>query len=87
MGATPMFCKFLYRLVKLGSHIILALKVPITTVADDQFCDIFLHLTKKKYDTSWELSASMKYHALFVSSKTYNCRLLQIIGGALNYNE
>ena len=25
----------------------------------------------------------MKYHALFVSRKILNCRLLQIIGGAL----
>ena len=41
------------------------LKAPITTAADDKFCDIFFNYQKKiRYDISWEIL--MKYRALFV---------------------
>ena len=56
--------------------LILPLKVPITTAADD---DILANFRKQPI--------LMKYHALFVifekRSKILDCHLLQIIGGAL----
>ena len=71
--------------------IYLTLKVPITTAADDTFCDIFLNF-RKKYgmifhenclptDNSREISCLIFY--FWKSSKIWNYRLLQIIGGAL----
>ena len=69
---------------------ILTHKAIITTAADDKICDIFLIINKNKV---WyymrivcQQTTLMKYHAIFViekKSKIWNCRLLQIIGGAL----
>ena len=42
---------------KLTSLALLTLKAPITTAADDQFCDIFPNFQINQYDISWELSA------------------------------
>ena len=77
-----------HRFINLCSNFQLTLKAPITTAADDNFCDIFPNLRKNKV---WyfmrivcQQTILMKYHALFVvfwkSSKIINCRLLQIIG-------
>ena len=51
------------QLAKLFSRkYVLTLKVPITTAADDKFCDIFLNFGKKiRYDTSWESSSSRRF--------------------------
>ena len=67
----------------------LTLKAPITTAADDKFWEIFPNFQKNKV---WyfmrivcQQTILMKYHALFVifeKGKIWNCRLLQIIGGA-----
>ena len=50
------------------------------TAADNKLCDIFLIFREKQM-------ILMKYHALFFffekKSRIWNCRLLQIIGGAL----
>ena len=67
------------------------LKVPITTAADDESCNIFLNFrTKIRYDISWESSDSRRFSwniflicYVWKSSKISNCCLLQIIGGAL----
>ena len=78
----------------------LTLKAPITTAADN----IFLIFENKRYDISWESSASRRvswnimpyfcfllffllfflllFFVFLKSSKIWNCRLLQIIGGA-----
>ena len=60
---------------------LLTLKAPITSAADDKFWDIFPNFR------ICQQTILMKYHALFVtfekSSKILNCCLLQIIGGAL----
>ena len=69
----------------------LALKAPITTAADDTFCDIFPNF-RKKCMTFHEncLSADDSHEIVFLicyfwkSGKIWNCRLLQIIGGALS---
>ena len=71
----------------------LTFKAPITTAADNKFCDNFPNFRKNKV---WyymrivcQQTILMKYHALFVifeKSKIWNCRLLQIIGGALRVN-
>ena len=69
----------------------LTLKVPITTEADDKFCNIFPNFRKNK---EWyfmrivcQQTILMKYHAYFVifekAARFENCRLLQIIGGSL----
>ena len=41
----------------------LTLKVPITTAADDKFCEIFPNLKNKqtRYGISWESSASRRF--------------------------
>ena len=70
----------------------LTLKAPITTAAD-KFCDIFPNLRKIRYDISWEPPASRRFswnvmpYLLFLKSgQIWNCRPLQIIGGALRVN-
>ena len=69
---------------------ILTLKAPITTAADDKFCDIFSYFRKKGIifhenrlpaDDSHEISC-LNFLFLKKSNKILNCRLLQIIGGA-----
>ena len=67
------------------------LKVPITTAADDKFWDIFPNFRQKKgmilhenrlpADDSHEISCLICYFEKV--AKFENCRLLQIIGGAL----
>ena len=75
---------------------VITLKAAITTAADDKFCDIFPNFPKK--NKVWyfirivcQQTIIMKYHALFVifekATKFENCRLLQIIGGALRVKE
>ena len=72
----------------------LSLKAPITTAADDKFCDIFPNFLKNKVLYFMRIvchqTVLMKYYSLFVnfekSSKFFNCCLLQIIGGALRVN-
>ena len=69
----------------------LTLKAPITTAADDKFCNIFPNF-RKKYsmtshenrlpaDDSHEISCFICY--FWKSIKIWKCRLLQIIGGVL----
>ena len=43
--------------------LLLTLKAPITTAADDKFCDIFSNFRKIK--ACWQ-TILMKYHVLFV---------------------
>ena len=71
--------------------LILTLKAPITTAADDKFCDIFpnfrrkygmiLHENRLPTDDSHKISCLICY--FWRSGKICNCRLLQIIGGTL----
>ena len=65
----------------------LTLNAPFTTAADDKFCDIFPNLKKNEVyfmRIVCQQTILIKYHALFIKSgKIWNCRLLQIIGGAL----
>ena len=83
--------------LRLPEKIHLTLQEPITTAADDTICNIFLNFQKKKkknkYNISWESSASRRFswnimpYLLFLKiGKTWNCCLLQIIGGALWVN-
>ena len=68
----------------------LTLKAPTTNAADDNFCDIFpnfrkngmiLHENRLPSYESHEISWFICY--FWKSGKIWNCRLLQIIGGAL----
>ena len=66
------------------------LKAPITPAADDKFWDILPNFWKKRYDILWESSAGrwlswniMPYLLFLKKEQIWNCRLLQIIGGAL----
>ena len=63
----------------------LTLKVPITTAAEDKFCNIYSKFSKKiRYDILWEFYEIPCLICYFwKSSKIWNCRLLHIIGGAL----
>ena len=73
----------------------LTLTAPITTAADDKFWDIFpnfrqklgmiLHENRLLTDDSLEISCLICYFCK--SGKIFNCRLLQIIGGALWVND
>ena len=56
------------------------IKAPITTAADNKFCDNFPNIRKNK-DDSHEISCLICY--FWKSCKIWNCRLLQIIGGTL----
>ena len=66
-------------------------KASITTAADDILCDIFLNFRKQwgtifhenrlPADDSHEISCLISY--FWKGNKVWNCRLLQIIGGAL----
>ena len=72
----------------------LTLKVLIMTAADDKICDIFpnfrqkwgmiLHENRLPADDSCEISCLIGY--FWKSGKIWNCRLLQITGGALRVN-
>ena len=72
----------------------LTLKVPITTAADDNFCDIFPSFRQIRYDISWESSASRRFSWIIMpyllfskKQKNWICRLLQVIGGAFRVND
>ena len=64
----------------------LSLKAPITTEADNKFCNIILNFKRKKEWFSWESSAIRRFswnimpYLLFLKKRQ---NLLQIIGGAL----
>ena len=70
---------------------LLSLKAPITTAADDKFCNIFssfrqkegmiFHENRLPADDFHEISCLIYY--FWKSSKIWNCLLLQIIGGTL----
>ena len=70
-------------------------KAPITTAADDKYCDFFPNFRKKKgmifhkntqpADDSHKVSCLICY--FWKSSKICNCRLLQIKGGALSVKD
>ena len=68
---------------------ILTLKRPITTAADNKFCNIFLNFRKKVWyfiRIVCQQTILIKYHSLFgifEKADFFNCRMLQIIGGAL----
>ena len=86
-GRGPHWCRW--------CHCTLTLKAPITTAEDDKFCDIFHNFRQKiRYDITWnrlpaddshEISCLIGY--FWKSSKIWNCRLLQIIDGALRVNQ
>ena len=62
----------------------LTLKAPITTAADDKLWDIFHNFRQNKVWFSRRFSWNiMPYWLILKSGKIWNCRLLQIIGGAL----
>ena len=78
-----LLCYVLFVMTVLASEITWTLKAPITSAAEDKFCDIY------------QQTSLMKYNALFSSfekkkekkiAKFWNGRLLQIIGGALWVN-
>ena len=81
---------FLFYIQTCGRWHGLTLKAPITTAADNKFCNIFLNFQKNKV---WfflrivcQQTILVKYQALFVifeSGKIWNCHLLQIKGGTL----
>ena len=64
-------------------------KVPITTAADNKFCVIFPDFQKVRscfIRIVCKQTILMKYHVLFViveKALKFDCRLLQIMGGAL----
>ena len=72
----------------------LTLKAPVTTAADDKFCDTFPNFRKKiRYSITWESSASRRFswnimpYLLFLKIQlNLQSSLLQIIGGALRVN-
>ena len=73
------------------SRWLLTLKAPISTAADETFWAMFPIFDKNKVCYYMRIVCQqtiiMKYHALFVifkkTGQKFNCRLLQIIGGAL----
>ena len=81
--------KHMFRLIGMKIIIILCLtlKGSITITADDKFCDSFPNLIFKNikvwYFSRWFSWNIMLYCYLWKSSKIWNCRPMQIIGGAL----
>ena len=66
-------------------HMVLTLKAPITTAADDKFCNNCPNFLKKiRNDTSCRrFSGNIIPYLLFEKAEILNCRLLQIIGDTL----
>ena len=62
LKCTWLYAADIFRTPKIMAGQGLTLRAPITTAADDKFCDIFPYFWKKiRYDISWESSASRRF--------------------------